>query len=551
MIARLRSYLPALALALVLTLAWTGRDWPALAALSLPDTDDVMRLQQVRDWIAGQPFGDLHQYRLSDGLLMHWSRIGDLVPAAIIVALRPLIGVHAAEVTAVIAWPALQFALHLMLVAGIARRLVPSAAGPAVVLAALAYPVTTLFMPGRIDHHGLQIILCLVQVRALIGPADARSGAIAALAATISAAIGLETAPFAVVAGVVIVLAWWRGAAGADRRQIGFGAALLVAIPLLLPIAGSGGACDTMRPLALPAAIAAATLVITAALGRPRWWLLVIGAGLGLCALFATGRACLAGPYGAVDPLMARLWLAHVEEAQPLFAAPWPNAVGYAGLLIVGIVAGGWLAWRRRGGWIVVLAFQLASLALTCAQLRGAYVGAALAVVPIAALIVRARAAGRIAGVLALWLAGAGLLYPAIAGALSPRAPAATAACPTAPLLATLRALPPGRVMAPIDMGAFIVAGTRHTAIAAPYHRNNAGNAAMYRFFLGAPDAAEAIARRRRIDHVVLCPDAFAETGPVRADSLAGGARPAWLVPDGGSAIFAVRQRLSDRPGSR
>jgi hypothetical protein len=45
-----------------------------------PDGDDVMRLVQVRDLLAGQGWFDLHQYRLGPdgGTLMHWSRIPDI-----------------------------------------------------------------------------------------------------------------------------------------------------------------------------------------------------------------------------------------------------------------------------------------------------------------------------------------------------------------------------------------------------------------------------------------------------------------------------------------
>ena len=69
-----------------------------------------MRLQQVRDWLAGQPFADLAQHRLGlpPGVEMHWSRIGDLGPAAIIVMLEPLLGRHGVQVLGdvgqVVAW---------------------------------------------------------------------------------------------------------------------------------------------------------------------------------------------------------------------------------------------------------------------------------------------------------------------------------------------------------------------------------------------------------------------------------------------------------------
>ncbi|WP_430984524.1 hypothetical protein, partial [Escherichia coli] len=83
----------------VLCAGWAWRDWAALSALQLTDTDDMMRLQQIRDWIAGQGFSDLAQHRLGwgAGLEMHWSRLPDLLPATFIVSLTPVVGRHWAE----------------------------------------------------------------------------------------------------------------------------------------------------------------------------------------------------------------------------------------------------------------------------------------------------------------------------------------------------------------------------------------------------------------------------------------------------------------------
>lgn len=64
---RLGDVLCAFALAVVLCAGWAWRDWAALSALQLTDTDDMMRLQQIRDWIAGQGFADLAQHRLGWG----------------------------------------------------------------------------------------------------------------------------------------------------------------------------------------------------------------------------------------------------------------------------------------------------------------------------------------------------------------------------------------------------------------------------------------------------------------------------------------------------
>ncbi len=544
---RLRLHAHAVALACLLTLAWTLSDWAALSALRLPDTDDAMRLQQVRDWIAGQGFFDLAQHRLADGLIMHWSRIGDLVLAAIIVALRPFAGQPAAEIAAVIVWPLIQFAAYLMLVQSITRRLLPAAGSTGLVLAALAYPASALFLPGRIDHHALQLILVLVQVRALLAPPTWRSGAVIGSALAIGSTIGLETLPFAIVTGATIVAGWLRGSGG--ERQAGFGLALALIILVLLPLAGQGQDCDTIRPLALPAAIGGVALALLGWIDRWRWASLGVFAIAALMLIRPVASLCLSGPYGGVDPMVARLWLANVAEAQPLFESPFVHAIGYAGLLTIGIAASGWLAWRRGGDWWVLLAYQVAALALAIVQLRGAYLGAALGVVPIAVLLTEARAAKRLGAVLGLWIAGTGLIYPMIGSAYAAGStdgnmmPAPSCTSPDA--LDRLATLKPGRVMAAIDLGAYAIASTRHTLIAAPYHRNNAGNAAMYRFFLSDPAEALRIARRWRVDYVVVCPGDFAEVGPP-AGSIAAGARLGWLVRQGNRvpAIYTISPRL-------
>src|SRR3569623_2707823 len=106
----------AVAISFALTLVWALRSWADLSALRLPDPDDMMRLQQIRDWLGGQRFADLTQYRLGyAGTPMHWSRLPDLVPAAIIWSLEGPFGRHTAELAAVILWPASLFACAIAL----------------------------------------------------------------------------------------------------------------------------------------------------------------------------------------------------------------------------------------------------------------------------------------------------------------------------------------------------------------------------------------------------------------------------------------------------
>ena len=133
-------------------------------------------------------------------------------------------------------------------------------------------------------------------------------------------------------------------------------------------------------------------------------------------------------------------------------------------------------------------------------QVRGAYAGAMLAAPALAALIVTARRAGALP-LAGAWLASAGMLYPLAAEAMAPSTPEAPGASCTAPdLIAALGALPAGRVMAPIDTGGVAIAATRQQLIAGAYHRDGAGDLAMYAFYRGSPDAAHGIATDWRVD---------------------------------------------------
>ena len=83
-------FLVALGLVLALTLSWSSvmNVWLTGA---FANTDDAMRLVEVRDWLAGQAWFDLHQYRLDppDGVPMHWTRVLD-APLGLLIKLFAL-----------------------------------------------------------------------------------------------------------------------------------------------------------------------------------------------------------------------------------------------------------------------------------------------------------------------------------------------------------------------------------------------------------------------------------------------------------------------------
>ncbi len=547
--------LVACVLACALAAAWAWRDWANLSALHLPDADDMMRLQQIRDWIDGQSFSDLTQYRLGEnGVAMHWSRLADLVPGGIIAALQGMVGRHDAELVAVIVWPALMLAAAIALTGRIARAVGGAEiARPAMIVAAIAFPASTLFVPGRIDHHNLQVVLLLLTTLMLVRRGSMTAGLVAGIATSLSLVIGMEMMPMLAIAGMIAVADWVKGGREARDRLMGFGIALCAATVacsiIFRPLAWDYPACDGFTAISARALMIASFAPIGLALigwdSSPKVRLaLALASGLALAATLAGSTPQCLSPYGRVAPLLQKLWLARVGEAQPLFGAQPAVAIGYAGLAVAGLVAGLWQV-RRSGdrGWWVLLALQLGAAAVTVMQLRGAYAGSILAAPALGAAIVAARRAGAVP-LIGAWLASAGMLYPIAAQAMIPaRAEPSGASCTAPDLIAALGRLPRGRVMAPIDTGGPAIAETRQQLIAGAYHRDNAGNLAMYQFYRASPDRARLLAGQWHVDWVVACDGFPGIAAPFSAD-LNRGASPDWLRPvervPSGARIFAV-----------
>ena len=383
-----------------------------------------------------------------------------------------------------------------------------------------AFPMTALFLPGRIDHHGLQIVLLLALALSLTGHDARRSGLASGLLVGLSMAVGLEMAPLAVAAGITIALGWLRRSEDSAARLGLFGLALLLttffAASALRPAIWSNALCDGFTaPVARLLLVAGGAALVLGGAGEtlPARLRLVFGSTAALllaAAVPLTASVCLAGPYGAVDPLLAAQWLARVEEAQPLLALPLGTALGYAGVLAAGLATTAWLAHRDRR-WVPLLLLQLAALATALVQVRAAPAGAALALPALAALIVAARERGQFR-TLAAWLGSTGIVYVGLGGlatgaTASPAGSAVNAVepgCAGGPD-AALAALAPGVVLAPIDLGPRILTTTAHRVLAAPYHRNAAGNRAALAFYAAPPAEARAAALRSGATYF-LCP---------------------------------------------
>ncbi len=587
-----RTQAPALSRpAVVVLLAFAASlvlSWPHLVAVwttgRFYDTDDAMRLVQVRAWLDGQGWFDLVAHRLAPpaGVLMHWSRVVDVPLGGLIRLFEMVTDVDRAEILARIVFPLL---LQLALIAAAAHlgRVLagPRAMLPAAILAVASASMVGQFPAGRIDHHAPQITLLVVMTAAVLESLDAErawKAAAGALALAVSLAISLENLPFAAVVLAVLPFHWVVRPEPGRATLLWFAGGLAVFVPLAFaatipPSRYLMVAPDAFSIAHLTAAVSGAAELASLAWLTPRLKtaprrmgaLVVVGAAIAalVAILFP---ACLHGPYAAMDPLLQRLWLSHVSEAEPLLTAAkgspdtitvlfCPLLVGATALVAAVIVETG----IARARWAVLLGLTLVGIAGTLWEVRVsssaqplALMGGVWVVTRAATWTDRYRPFWRTASVIAL-------IFPfsALGWAVVTPIPDATAAsradaqCSAPTSFSALAALPQGLVFAPIDDGSFILVHTPHSVVAAPYHRNQGGNKIALEGFLAPPDEAEAIVRSTGARYVALClgkaemPLLTREAPHGLAASLSAGTVPSWLqaVPLSGTPyrVFQVR----------
>jgi hypothetical protein len=325
--------------AILLGLAWLVivvqllADHWAETARTLSDMDDAMRLVGVREFMAGRGWFDLHEARLGPpgGYDTHWSRLIDVGIAALIIGFERITDSATAERLARVLWPMLWLVPAVTGAALIAWRIAGRVAATIVLLLAmLGLPAYAHFVPGRIDHHNVQIALAILIMAAAAWSDRVRFAAGAAGVLTgIAMAIGLESGPYVVLGGAVLALRFVASRDGAQPLAIyGTCAAVAVSAAFLVSVAPAqwaGKACDAIAINSVVAVvIATGGLAIGARLLAGANWrgrlAAIAGAGAAAAtAYFAMDPQCLHGPFGSIDPTVRALWFVHVSEMQPLW----------------------------------------------------------------------------------------------------------------------------------------------------------------------------------------------------------------------------------------
>ncbi|NGP17114.1 hypothetical protein [Devosia aurantiaca] len=529
--------------------------------------DDAMRLVGAIDLFNGQSWFDTMQHRDNTpfGAPMHWSRLIDAPLVALMALFTPLVGASA-PLWAAFVWPLLVLLAVVVLVAAVTERVAGEGARlPALALLAMCLAVYTEFIPGRVDHHNVQIALTLLMMLTSIeGRADPKWAVVAAAAAATGLAIGTEALVSVITVLICFALYWVVDPQRSRAAVLAFAASFAMAVLLLLltttdPNAWLVPACDALSATYGVAAVgyAAAILIavsLTAWLKHPALRLAVLavlGSGvlLGLLSMFP---ACRAGPYGDLDADLAVILLSTIGEAQPIW--DW-NAqmrselsliltptLGLLAVFLATVLAPKQQRWR----WLVLSGFSFALFLVFCLQIRGFRL-LTVAVIPGAAWIIaeawawfRARqtiATAAVAGFTLMAFSGAA--HVSVLGLLSPPAgpPAQSSlswtACLEPQAYEPLAALPPGRVMSYLLIGPSLLLQTPHQVVSAGYHRNEQGLRDMVRFYRDGEAEAQAVVHERGLDYLVFC------RGIPATDGLAG-------LPDFNEPTWPWLTRISD-----
>jgi uncharacterized membrane protein YhaH (DUF805 family) len=545
--------------------------WAQIEGFALADTDDNLRMAQVRAWLGGQGWFDLRQYRFDPvhgGADIHWSRLVDLPIAGLVLLFKPLVGGADAERIAVAIAPLLPLLVLMFALALTMKRLVHDRAWPLPIIALLcAYSTIGMMVPTRIDHHGWQLAFLGLGVSEMADPRRARGGAVLGLATGLSLAIGLEMMIYLALLGGATVLLWV--ADRDERRRLAAYAGSLVAATgaaflLFASEANRKAVCDALSPVWLSdAAFGGAAMLALATLKLDSWKMRLAAAVVagGIIA----GFHALAWPHclqrlEGVSPEATELWLDHVREARPVYRHGWRIATIALALPVTGLVGWGLLSWRawkmgvegrdllRRT--LAVALPATAALALLFWQMRAAPAAQMMALPAATSLIVLVgarwlkspRFALRMASIL-LILLGFGAAVPVAVnlvpaenkGAKSVAVGQANRRCPTLAALAPIQRQPKGTIFTFIDLGPRLIVATRHNAIGGPYHRNDRAIADVMNAFRGNEAQARRIITEYRADYLLICPNMstatilMAETPQGFYGQLVKGKVPGWL----------------------
>lgn len=516
-----------------------------------PDSDDALRLVQIKDYLAGQSWFHTDQYRLglAGGTDMHWSRLPD-IPIVLFTRVFDLfLPQELALKLAFFLWPPMSAGILMAaLFTGAKHWEQQKTKIFTMVLLAFFVFVFFRFRAGSIDHHNVQLGFVALSMGFALDPQmRLKSYFISGLAIAISLAIGVEVYVFAAIICIFIALNWALKGREVFEGTQGFGLGLSVGLiaTFLATVSRAEYSliyCDALSLITVMAgAVGGVGLAGLAVLGsrtrifetftRRLLGLMVLG---GACMALLSFQApqCLANPLDALPEEVVSLWLSGIEEAKSLFeitdnkATTIPIMIA-APLLAICILLREFRSFKfNREGleaiWgpkILIFMLLLAGISLTIYQIRFYPFAYVFAILPLAAWVARVFTEGKKANPSSVAYLGAltvsipfmwavpGILFGGGAEDLNEKAELLEKAesCASDDVLKSLNNLPRGLLVANANLAAPFLLKTEHHVMSGNYHRNWKGITTQIHIAISEPEKAYQLLTDSSADYLHYC----------------------------------------------
>lgn len=485
----------------------------AVNGSTVQDIDDIARWLQIADLLRDGEWHDLTWPFLAmpEPYVSPWSRLVDLPYVLVTWLFKPALGQDAAFEIARFVVPLLWLIAYAWLAVRLIREILgeqPSL--PQIGAAAVASLFAVIeFMPNRVDHHNVQIVLLLALCLGIVSK-HRFAGILVGVASVLSIAVGLECAPYIALAlaGVAIHAALAPNSTMVARLSLTGWSLLAFTLPAGLLL--TGGAlfqtqCDALSAPWASALIAAGVV----AAGAPIIWkrlglhsptarlgVLVAGALVVLGVLWTAFPECHAGPYTMINETAHSYWISNViQEKGPAGAfARGENLLVLIFMVLLALTLGAWMNPKTyRSPVLILLLIATLGTLLTAWQMRNFKFPAALLPLFLPLFIERVREDGGARRAIAVLLPPA-LLLASFALLVKPTGRALTLidymegdACRDADL-SSLETLPASRIMAPLGLSLTLAeyisdTGSPHKIAAMPFHRASPGIERVFQTF--------------------------------------------------------------------
>ncbi len=556
---------------LFLYVAWT-RNSASLLLGELKSNDDYMRMVEVRDWLNGQNWFDMHQYRLNpvDPLYSHWSRISDVLLGVPIKILTPIFGQAKAELITVIAYPSILLLIFLYLATALSKKLIEARATPIITscMLILSFGVFMQFGMGRIDHHSLQIVMALATCWFVITSTDkSRNMIFAGILCGLGLYVGIESAPYVAAACIAVVLIWVfaENMATQKLRYFGLAMASTTVVSLLIsapPSRWFTPSCDALSVVYTQLTLAVAIILWALSfVGKTfkapisRFFIAGILGTIALAATIVLYPHCLEGPYANLDPRLVEIWLSNVSEAGNFIQFFTKDITSGVAAIFMPILAGIGYFLRVKSNSSpnalterTMIIFVLLTLLAGLVQTRLMFVSNALAIPLASYVIIRLviwagnfQPRAKMIFVRLLILIGlAPVTLPLLLGMIfktddKKEADPDLPRCVSQAVLNQLNTLPIGTALTQIDLGAPILKFTNLSVTSAPYHRNTSGILAALDMFIEDEATAQKAVSDMKAEYVIACRESSETNMMLRYGpdgllaKLIAGETPPWL----------------------